>query len=322
MSEQKILFMYKASSVPQVILEQFKQLVPSGYSLSLCEAQTEAEQRRSLVAQADYLVSYGLGFDDFDVSEKAKIFQVLSAGFDRLDLEAFRSRGIPVANNGGANAPTVAEHAVLLTLSVLKKLPLHDATMQQQDWIGHREALSMRELRGKCVGIVGFGKIGQNVARIVRGFLATPVYYDVVPAAASVVAEFGIERLELDELLARSDIVSLHTPLTEQTRQLFDQQQFAKMKTGAVLINTARGEVVNEQALIDALDGGKLAGAGLDVFESEPLAPQSALRGRDNVVLTPHVAGTTIDTWTRRLEFAIANIQRVAAGELPEAVVN
>ena len=128
--------------------------------------------------------------------------------------------------------------------------------------------------------------------------------------------------MSFETLIATSDVVTVHTPLTSSTRGLFGRRVFAQMKKTAILINTARGPIVEQEALVDALDRGLIAGAGIDVFENEPIGGDNPLLGRDNVVVTPHIAGTTLDTWARRLDFAFANIERVARGEPPESVVN
>ncbi|MDP6391165.1 MAG: 2-hydroxyacid dehydrogenase [Alphaproteobacteria bacterium] len=320
---ESIIFLYKRANVPDPIIDNANAMVPNGFTFTFCEMETPDDDRRSLLATADYAMAYGAPFDDIDVATKVKLLQLLSAGYDRYDLAALRDAGIPVASNGGANAPTVAEHAILLMLSVYKKLPLHHDKMHEGEWLGLREALSMRELTGRRVGVVGFGKIGQIAARIAaRGFLASVVYYDVMDPPPEVVAEIGATKVSLEELLETSDVVTLHTPLNDATRGLIDKPALERMKPTAILVNTSRGEIVNQADLIAALDAGEIAGAGLDVFTPEPLEADSPLLGRDNVVVTPHTAGTTIDTWTRRLDFAFENIQRVAAGEAPTFVVN
>jgi phosphoglycerate dehydrogenase-like enzyme len=319
---QSIVFLYKDVSVPDLILERMREGTPDGFELTLCEQGIPAEQRRAAVAGADYLVVYSVSFEDLDVAKKVRLLQLLSAGYDKIDVQGLAQAGIPVADNGGANAPTVAEHALLLMLAVYRKLPMHHDALQRGEWIGLREGLSLRELRGKQVGIVGFGRIGRDIARMVNGFLATPVYADAMAAPAQVERELGVQRLELDELLATSDVVTLHTPLNESTRGLIDAAALSRMKRSAILVNTSRGPVVNEADLVAALARGQIAGAGLDVFEHEPIAADHPLLGLNNVVLTPHLAGTTIDTWTRRLEFGFGNIQRVASGDAPLSVVN
>lgn len=317
---EKIVFLYDEKSIPDQIIEAAKTQTPSGFELVLCESKMVEEERRVQVAQADYFMLYTVGFEDIDIAKKAKLMQILSAGYDRLNVPELAEAGIPLATNGGANAPTVAEHTLLLILSLYRKLPLHHATLKSGEWLGHQEVLGLNELRGKQVGIVGFGKIGQEVARMVNGFLANVVYYDVFKAPDEVEQSLNARRLELDALLRTSDIVTLHTPLTESSRGLINSKSLQSMKRNAVLINTARGAAVVEKDLIDALEKGIIAGAGLDVFEKEPLG-DSPLLSFENVVLTPHTAGSTIDTWWRRLDFAFENIQRVSRGEDPTFIV-
>jgi phosphoglycerate dehydrogenase-like enzyme len=314
---RNIALIYKDGSIPDIIVKAAKQQAPKGFSLSVCKGSEPDDKRRKIVAVSDYIITYGLAFNDLDVAQPLKLLQLLSAGFDRLDLTAFAKAGVPVANNGGANGPTVAEHTLMLILSVFKKLPLHHNALSGGKWLGHQEALRMRELRGKQVGIVGFGKIGQDVARMANGFLATVAYFDVNRAAPAVEKELKAKRMTLDKLIETSDIITVHTPLNKATRGLFGAKQFAKMKKSAIFINTARGEVMDQKALICALDKGQIAGAGLDVFIPEPVGPGSPLFGRDNVVVTPHIAGTTIDTWTRRMEVAFENVLRVSKGKGP-----
>ena len=317
---EKIVFLYDEKSIPDQIIEAAKAQTPSGFELVLCESKMVEEERRFQVAQADYFMLYTVGFEDIDIAKKAKLMQILSAGYDRLNVPELAEAGIPLATNGGANAPTVAEHTLLLILSLYRKLPLHHTTLKSGKWLGHQEVLGLNELRGKQVGIVGFGKIGQEVARMVNGFLANVVYYDVFKAPEEVEQSLNARRLELDALLRTSDIVTLHTPLTESSRGLINSKSLQSMKRNAVLINTARGAAVVEKDLIDALEKGIIAGAGLDVFEKEPLG-DSPLLSFENVVLTPHTAGSTIDTWWRRLDFAFENIQRVSRGEDPTFIV-
>ena len=320
---KNIALIYKAGSIPDIIVKAAKKQTPEGFKLTVVKPGETDEKRRKVVATADYIITYGLAFGDLDVAKSLKLLQLLSAGFDRLDLSAFKAAGVPVANNGGANGPTVAEHTIMLILSIFKKLPFHHNALTGGKWLGHQEALKMRELRGKQVGIVGFGKIGQDVARMANGFLANVAYADVNRAAPAVEKEFKAKPMTLDKLLETSDVITVHTPLNKGTRGLFGAKQFAKMKKTAIFINTARGEVMDQTALIAALDKGQIAGAGLDVFIPEPIGPGSPLFGRDNVVVTPHIAGTTIDTWSRRMEVAFENVVRVSKGKgpLPASIV-
>ena len=317
-----ILFLYGTALVPAPILESAEDSLPPGYALTLCNSDVSDETRLERLSSADYVMLYGAGFDA-ETAPHVRLLQLLSAGYDRLDLDTLAEAGIPVANNGGANAQTVAEHTVLLILAVLKRLPLHHNALVDGEWLGLSQGLNLRELCDKQVGIIGFGQIGRRVARMVSAFGARPVYADVQDVDPA--DESGARRFALDELLATSDIVTLHTPLTDATRGLIGAKALASMRPDAIVINTSRGDVIDEAALTDAVANGAIAGAGLDVFAREPLGEDNALLGlsrtMNNVVLTPHVAGTTRDTWSRRLAFAYDNIQRVAAGNPPMSQV-
>jgi phosphoglycerate dehydrogenase-like enzyme len=175
---------------------------------------------------------------------------------------------------------------------------------------------------GKLVGIFGIGNVGSKVARRVQGFGASVQYYDKYPPPPEREQALGVVPVSQADLFRTSDIVTLHTPLTPETRRLVNRDVLATMKPTAVLVNTSRGEIIDEQALAAALREGRLAGAGLDVFDKEPVDPHHPLLALDNVVASPHSAGTTIDTWQRRLDFAFGNMRRVAAGEAPLARVD
>ncbi len=318
-----IVFLYSPRYVPQQIIDMATARVPANFSLELLEQDAPAELRHEKISQADFLLGYpgNPSKQEIAAAGRLKLFQVLSAGYEWLDLAAFQQAGIPIANNGGANAPTVAEHALLLILAVYKKLPFHHDSLHQGRWLGLQETLRMREFRAKTLGIVGFGRIGRQLARLASGFEATIRYYDAVRAPAEVEQELGAVALPFDELLAQADVVSVHTPLTDHTQGLINARAFGLMKASAILINTSRGPVVDEPALIEALRNKQIAGAGLDVFSTEPMPTDSPLLSLDNVVVTPHIAGVTLDTWARRISFGFANIQRVAAGQAPESVI-
>ena len=315
----QILFLYGRRLVPEMILEAAQERLPEGYSLALCDDSAEEAERDAQIADADFVMLYGLPFA-VPQESRVRLLQLLSAGYDRLDLGALAGANIPVANNGGANAQTVAEHAVLLMLAVLKQLPDHHNALVDGEWIGLTRGTSLKELNGKQVGIVGLGKIGAKVARMVAGFGARPVYSDVVEH------DVDIPRMDLHQLLETSDIVTIHTPLTPATKGFIDAEALDRMPAHAVLINTSRGDVIDENALVQKLEAHQLGGVGLDVFEREPLLAGSVwpalCRERGNIVITPHVAGTTLDTWWRRLAFAYSNFERVARGEPAEGLVN
>ncbi|MFG2526424.1 2-hydroxyacid dehydrogenase [Streptomyces sp. NPDC048516] len=240
-----------------------------------------------------------------------ELVQCASHGFDYVDLEAARARGIPVCNIGssGAEKQNVAEQTFALMLALAKQLvPAHTA-LTEADWALPRLQQSITELSGKTLGIIGLGHIGEEVARRALAFDMDIVYTGPKPVAPETAARLGGARhIGLDELLRTSDYISLHAPLTERTRHLLDAARLALLKPTAFVINTARGALIDQDALADALAAGTLAGAGIDVFDPEP--PTAALRllKAPNVVLSPHVAGVTRETLVR---IALAAVQNV-----------
>lgn len=241
-----------------------------------------------------------------------EVVQCASHGFDYVDLEAARARGVSVCSIGssGAEKQNVAEQTFALMLALAKQLiPAHTA-LTEADWALPRLQQSITELSGKTLGIVGLGHIGEEVARRAVVFDMSIVYAGPRVLSAEAEARLGGARhVELDELLRTSDYVSLHAPLTERTRHLLDAERLALLKPTAFVVNTARGALIDQDALADALTAGKLAGAGIDVFDPEP--PTAALRllKAPNVVLSPHVAGVTRETLVR---IGLAAIQNVA----------
>ena len=318
-----IVFLYSDRLVPPEVMEMVEGGVPDGFTLELVEQGISPEIRQKKIAQADFMIAYpgDPSADEINTATKLKLFQMLSAGYDWLNLSIFGRAGIPVANNGGANAPTVAEHAILLTLAVFKRLPEHHNALVNGHWLGATRTLQMRELRGKTVGVLGFGRIGQEFARLARGFGTNILFNDTVQPPSSVREEIDAVYVPFDDLFERSDVISVHTPLVAATEGLVDARALGLMKNSAILVNTSRGPVVDEAALIGALQNDQIAGAGLDVFSVEPLEGESPLFSLKNVVLTSHIAGVTLDTWSRRIAFGFANIQRVADGREPESVV-
>lgn len=216
-----------------------------------------------------------------------KIIAKNGAGIESVDLQEAARRGIAVTVSAGANADAVAEHAIAMMLSLVRDLPKLDRTVRAGDWEG--TAWQGRDFRASVVGILGYGSIGRSTARLAAALGAKVIVMDATRTNAD---DFDMAS-DLDDFLRRVDILSLHCPLTEQTRGLIGKRELALMKAGSIIVNTARGPVIDESALIASLRSGHLGGAGLDTFEIEPLQAGSPLRELANVILTPHVAGVT-----------------------------
>jgi phosphoglycerate dehydrogenase-like enzyme len=242
---------------------------------------------------------------------RLRLIQKIGVGVNTIDLEAARARGIAVCNLPGTNARAVAELTLLLMLTTLRRLPaMHGAVREGRGWSLPPEALDgAGELFGRTVGLVGCGAVPRLLAPVLLALGSRVLYH-----ARSVKPDMSMEYRTLYRLLAESDIVSLHVPLTPETRLLIDADALGRMRPGAVLINTARGGLVDQGALAEALVHGRLAAAGLDVFAHEPIDPEDPLLGLKNVVLTPHIAWQTEETFGRSLPLAINNCLRLESG--------
>ncbi len=255
-------------------------------------------------------------------AKRLKLVQLMSAGYDRFNLDGAREAHLPVAVNGGANAIAVAEHAIMLMLSALKHVHFLDGAVRSGGWRSPTIASRrVYELYHSTVGIVGMGRIGQEVAKRLAGWETTIVYYDPVRLSVEREQELGVRYLGLDALLRTADAVTVHVPLNAHTHHLIDAESLSLMKPTAVLVNTARGGLVDEEALATALREGRILGAGLDVLSQEPPPADHPILELPNVTLTPHTAGPTWQSFPRRFANCFANIERVHRGEKPLWVV-
>ncbi len=258
-----------------------------------------------------------------DAAPNLKVISTYSVGFDHIDVEAATKRGIYVTHTPGVLTDAVAEFTIGLLLAVTRRILEADKTIREGKWDKPWNPffLTGPELKGKTLGIVGFGRIGRAVAKKVQGFEMKVIYYDVFRNEKAE-KELGVEFVDLETLLKESDFVSLHVPLTKETYHMVSEKELRMMKNTAYLINTARGAVVDTEALVKALKEGWIAGAALDVFEQEPLPPGHPLTKLGNVVLAPHIASATIEARQRMAELAAKNLVAVLKGEVPPALVN
>jgi D-3-phosphoglycerate dehydrogenase len=239
-------------------------------------------------------------------------------GVDNIDVAAATRRGVTVLNTPGANTVSAAEHAIGLMLSLVRRIPVAAESMRRGDW--DRKKFSGTELNGKTLGVVGLGRIGSHVAGIARAFGMKIVGHDPFLSEARA-RELGVDLMDLDPLFSKADVITLHVALTDKTRHMIDGRRIALMKPKAILVNTARGGLIEDAALVAALRDRKIGGAGLDVFEPEPLAADSPYRSLDNVVLTPHLAASTSEAQERTsLEICGAVRDAITTGEIRGAV--
>ncbi len=235
-----------------------------------------------------------------DLAPNLKLVIRAGEGTDNIDKKFAAQKGVKVANTPGANANSAAEHAIALMFTVLRKTAWANSSMQKGEW--DKNSFSGLELWKKTVGIVGFGKIGQIVAQRISGFEPKVLFYD--PIVQTTDMPFA-KKADLDEVLSKSDIVTIHVPLIPQTKNLINAEKLAKMKKGSILINAARGGIVDEDALAGALKEGPLSGAGFDVFATEPMDANHPLRKLPNLVLTPHLGASTAEAQERVGEMAV-----------------
>jgi glyoxylate reductase len=252
---------------------------------------------------------------------KLRIAANVAVGFDNIDLPACTKRGVVATNTPGVLDETTADFAWTLMMAVARRIGEGEALARSGAWKGwDLDQLVGADIWGKTLGVVGFGRIGRAVARRAAGFQMKVLYTDAVQASAEVEKELKAEYRDLNAVLAESDFVSLHVPLTGETRGMFDVAKLSKMKPTAFLINTSRGPVIDEAALVYALESGKLAGAALDVYEQEPFI-HSGLK-RPNVVLAPHIASASLETRTKMAVIAAENVVAFFKGKKPANMLN
>lgn len=282
----------------------------SGLGISICPEHDDALLAR-LLPETDVIwhVLKRCTAQMIEAAPRLRLIQKIGVGVNTIDLEAAKSRGIPVCNLPGTNARAVAELTLALMLATLRRLPPFDAALRRGVWSDPLLRDGLGELGGRTVGLVGYGAVPRLLAPVLAALGCRIVYTSRSPKTDAI----G-ERRSLDALLTESDVVSLHVPLTAETEKLINTTALAHMRPGAVLINTARGGLVDQAALTEALSAGRLAAAGLDVFAEEPLAPSDSLLLLPNVVITPHVAWLTTGTFERSFGLAAENCRRIAAG--------
>lgn len=318
-NKYKVLYKVPAG---QPIHEIMRDAMPEDLELITLASGDEAELLAKL-KQADFVIAINLDAEMIRAAPELKLIQLAGVGFDGVDIKAATERGIPVAQTVEGTIIGVAEHTLLLILALYKRLLEADASVRRGEWLVWQLRPQSFTLAGKMIGIFGLGKIGRAVAARCRAFDACVYYNDVTRIGENIERELGVEFMSRDELLSRADVVTLHMPLLLETRAAFGAREFQLMKQTAIFINTSRGGLVDEAALVQALEQGEIAGAGLDVFEIEPLRDKNhPLLKMNNTVLTPHIATGTRDSVIEKTRAACDNFRRVIEGERPLNVLN
>lgn len=287
-------------------------MVPEGFTLKIISSAEEYDNLRD----ANYIILRILSLREQDIHAipDLKLIQRWGAGYDKVDVKAAGAKNVQVAVTSGVNAASVSEMAVLLMLAVYRQLVRLHADVLEGKWQQGGLGSTSYTIDNKLVGLIGLGAIGKLVAKKVRAFGAQVQYYDVLRLPEAEEAELGISYVDKEELLKTSDIVSLHVPLNDHTRYMINKPVFALMKPTAILINTARGSIVHEADLVEALINRKILGAGLDCLEQEPAEKSNPLLGLERVVVTPHMGGSTRDINLAMAKRCIDNIVRVSKG--------
>ena len=321
MSGAKVVFL---TGLQKKVVDAIVSYNPETWTTQVVEGKSPEAEQLKAVKDADFVMVFRAKLTDelARAAGKARLVQLLSAGYDSMNLKLLKELNIPCANNGGANSRAVADHAVLGMLALYRNLSAADKAMREGKWSAAIDGTNTFEMAGKTVGIMGIGNIGQKVARRVQAFESKVQYYDPYLSAANLeqVKQLGARPVSLEELFRSSDIFTSHAPLTKETHHVVNRERLAMMKPTAIVVNASRGPIVDEAALIEALQQKRIAGAAIDVFEDEPTAPNNPLFKLGNVIVTPHSAGTTWDTWFRRADFAYQNMRRVWDGQPPQAV--
>lgn len=302
--------------------------MPEGWTYSIVSSEVDGdayvENALKEAADADfYLVGLEwIGKELIEPAKNLKLIQRLGAGFDNVDLACAKEFGVLVANIPGANSVAVAEHAIMVMIALLKRLAEADRSMKNGEWkLTELLFAGCFELWQKTVGIVGLGMIGKALAQRLTGFDVNVIYNDILDFPPELEKKLNVTKVSFEELLRQSDVVTMHVPLTDLTRDMMSTKQFEMMKSTALFINSARGEVVDEAALAEALNRGIISGAAIDAFKDEPPKEDNPLLKADNILLTPHNAGVTREVSMRFITESFANFTRVAEGKPPENVI-
>ncbi len=296
--------------------DEVERLVAAGLELVELEGHdSEALVEAGREAAAIFVYHAHLRKEEIEQLKACRVLARCGTGYDNIDVQAARAHGIEVTYVPSFGTSDVADHTLALLLACARKLTAVDRAIRAGEWPTWRQLEPMHRLRGRTLGLVGLGRIGSAVAARAHSLGMTLLVRD--PYLSTGAAGIGTAVDSLEELLEQSDTVSLHVPLTPETHGLIDRREFSLMRDGAILINTSRGQLINEAALIESLESGHLAAAGLDVYETEPIGPDNRLLEFENTVLTPHSAAFTEEALAEMRSRAVADAVRIVSGEPP-----
>ncbi len=297
------------------IVAEINALLPKGFTIAFAQTNERAEHVQML-KHADYAIAAATWIDGelIRLAPRLRMIQKWGIGVDKIDLKAAREARVMVAITSGVSSGPVAEHTIMLMLAVYRRLPLAHRSLGLGQWLAPELRPLCFQLANKTVGLLGFGNIAQQVARRLQGFDVKVLYHSRTRASVQTEEQFNAHYVDFETLLGQSDVLSLHLPSTPATHHLINAQALEKMKASAILINTARGEIIDQAALISALRGHRLNGAGLDTFETEPTEASNPLFHMDQVVVTPHSGAAVLDNVANIVRHAFRNIACVEHG--------
>ena len=312
----KILHTARYTGLPLEILQK---ACPEGFTVKTLDELSYQQLVKEAVDADYFLVSGRLPIDKsvLDAAQNLKMIQRTGVGTDMLDKEEIKKRGIPVYVNAGVNSRSVAEHTLMLILATLKRLPQINEQVHNGIWKKQISGVSTMELFGKTVGIVGMGHVGQLVATMLRPFGAHVIYTDVVRRSETEEKELGLTYCNsFMELLPQVDILTLHCPMVTENLEALNANTIGMMKQGSIIINTARGKLINPDALYDAVKSGHIRAAGIDTHYEEPIKEGYKLVELDNVILTPHIGGLSYEAFHQMMHDAMVNIMAFEEGKI------
>ena len=322
-----------ATNVPKSRLDAYGVNFPDGWEVRMVQSPYDDQTMIDNCRGADILFVNSVDPISAAVIEAApslRYIQVEGVGFNNVDVEAATNSGLPVCNNQGVNAMSVAEFTVGLMLASLRRMFPTDREIKAGRFLECQKAYRARgvyEMKSRTIGLIGCGAIGRNVARMLMPFGCRLVYFDEFRPTLEVEQELYLTYLPLDDLIKESDIISLHVPVLPQTINMISKAQLELMKPSAIVVNTSRGEVLDQRALAEILESGRIYGAAIDTISPEPPQPDHPLlhlspEAQDRLLVTPHVAGTTNEAFTDMLVRSMANMERAFSGEKLQSVVN
>lgn len=300
------------------VKEMMRQEKPDGFDLIFIHSKNDREEHLDALAKADYISPNGIRLTDEYIlsAPRLKLIQCWGAGMDAFNQELLRKKKIALQSGAGLNASAVAEMAVLHMLAVNRRLIYVDRTVRTGKWIKNEMRDQCHSIYGKTVGLLGMGNIARKVAQYLKAMDVKEIlYYDICQLPPEQEMELGVEYRKLENVIKCADILSLHLPLTDQTQKMMNRERLAMMKPDSILINTARGGIVDEEALIEMLKEHKIRGAGLDTYSPEPPQPDNPLFKLDNVVLTSHGGGAVLENILPRIRHVYDCILKFERGE-------